>query len=75
MFDSSMVNEPSGFEPLKFYCIKMLLELRLLFCEHCPLLLYISVRFRGIFNGFKDIVLAQGRGGGLGLGVAPYKRK
>ena len=21
MFDSSMVNEPSGFEPLKFYCI------------------------------------------------------
>ena len=20
MFDSSMVNEPSGFEPLKFYC-------------------------------------------------------
>ena len=21
MFNSSMVNEPSGFEPLKFYCI------------------------------------------------------
>ena len=21
VFDSSMVNEPSGFEPLKFYCI------------------------------------------------------
>ena len=21
MFDSSMVTEPSGFEPLKFYCI------------------------------------------------------
>ena len=21
MFDSSMVKEPSGFEPLKFYCI------------------------------------------------------
>ena len=20
MFDSSMINEPSGFEPLKFYC-------------------------------------------------------
>ena len=23
MFDSSMVNEPSGFEPLKFYCTKL----------------------------------------------------
>ena len=23
MFDSSMVNEPSGFEPLKFYCISI----------------------------------------------------
>ena len=21
VFDSSMINEPSGFEPLKFYCI------------------------------------------------------
>ena len=24
MFDSSMVNEPSGFEPLKFYCMSSL---------------------------------------------------
>ena len=24
MFDSSMVNEPSGFESLKFYCISIL---------------------------------------------------
>ena len=26
VFDSSMVNEPSGFEPLKFYCILILQE-------------------------------------------------
>ena len=26
MFDSSMVNEPSGFEPLKFYLIEQILE-------------------------------------------------
>ena len=25
VFDSSMVNEPSGFEPLKFYCMLFLL--------------------------------------------------
>ena len=28
VFDSSMVNEPSGFEPLKFYCS--------LISHHCP---------------------------------------
>ena len=26
MFDSSMVNEPSGFEPLKFYCITIMMK-------------------------------------------------
>ena len=30
VFDSSMVNEPSGFEPLKFYCsLKILFETEL----------------------------------------------
>ena len=28
VFDSSMVNEPSGFEPLKFYCIQPIRKAR-----------------------------------------------
>ena len=30
VFDSSMVNEPSGFEPLKFYCM---LFIKVTFCR------------------------------------------
>ena len=41
MFDSSMVNEPSGFEPLKFYCIYNIQQMdyvvqKISFQDICP---------------------------------------
>ena len=42
MFDSSMVNEPSGFEPLKFYCILHADSLRMVSTKYESYILHTS---------------------------------
>ena len=54
MFDLSMVNEPSGFEPLKFYCMyRYEIERILVELKHCIILAALCLTVnRNTFQSF-----------------------